>query len=118
MYRRALGQNLVEEGKLLVDGLRERGYAIELAFWYFQEGGQAWRLILVMPAVEHPGPLSVYPVVREIFAEKGPTQLRVFDIGLHAPSERAHFEESLHSTPTTSYVGPAGLVFHDAFVYQ
>ncbi len=123
MYKKVLVEDLIKDGKLLVEALERNRFPITAAVWYdFPE--MPWMLVIVSTAVDQIGPMAAYGRVQRALQTVKSAQLALSDISLMSPQSQ-EFENlrSLISTPgrlgQSTASGPArGLVFEDAYVYR
>src|SRR5258708_1371729 len=60
MYKKVLVNELISEGKQLLEALRRNRFSFTAAFWYYFPDALEWRLVIVSPTVDRSGPLAAY----------------------------------------------------------
>jgi hypothetical protein len=92
MFKTALVESEISDGRRVVDELRRQNLPITAAFWFFFEEAERWRLVVISPYVQVAGPRDAYRKLVYALAA-------VHQSGnpVHITSERIHLlgEESL-----------------------
>src|SRR5271155_955813 len=84
MYKKILVEDLIKEGKLLVEALERVRFPITAAFWYdFPE--TQWMLVIVSPVVDRIGPMAAYRRIQRALQTVQPSRLVLSDISLMSP---------------------------------
>lgn len=60
----------IEEGKKLLRKLDQSGLPVVGAFWYYMEGPETYRLVIVTPYYEKHGPKKTYEKIQEAIRDK------------------------------------------------
>ena len=123
MYKKVLVEDLINDGRLLVEALERTRFPITAAVWYdFPE--MPWMLVIVSTVVDQTGPMAAYGRVQRALQTVKPVQLALSDISLISPRS-PEFENlrSLISTPGRLGQSAASgqtrsLIFEDAYVYR
>jgi hypothetical protein len=84
MYKKILVEDLIKEGKLLVEALERIRFPITAAVWYdFPE--TQWMLVIVSPVVDRIGPMAAYGRIQRALQTVQPSRLVLSDISLMSP---------------------------------
>jgi hypothetical protein len=81
MHKKILVEDLIKEGKLLVEALERIRFPITAAVWYdFPE--TQWMLVIVSPVVDKIGPMAAYGRIQRALQTVQPSRLVLSDISL------------------------------------
>ena len=128
MYKTQLVDDLVNEGKTLIERLEERRLQIAAAFWHYLEDLNRWRLVIVFSSlVEREGPLRVYMRIQEVLADLQAKDLSLSDISvmglndyefreLRSPVERSVQVSNRTHRPWPRSLNPSRL--EDGYIYR
>jgi hypothetical protein len=64
MVTAALVDNLIEDGKLLVQALDETGIDVQAALWFYDSDSEDWRLLIASHTLQAQGPLGAYATIQ------------------------------------------------------
>jgi hypothetical protein len=119
MHKKVLVDDLIKEGKLLVEALERSRFPITAAVWYDFPEAQ-WMLVIASPAVDQIGPMAAYSRVQRALKTVQPSWLTLSDISLMSPlSQEVQNLRSLVSAPGRHGPGlTRNVVFEDAYVYR
>jgi hypothetical protein len=70
MDNAALVVPAIESGKQLLEGLDEKQFDVEGAFWFYREESEEWRLYIATRLVRQLGPREAYSRVLNVLNEK------------------------------------------------
>jgi hypothetical protein len=70
MDNAALVMPAIESGKQLLEGLDEKQFGVEGAFWFYREESEEWRLYIATRLVRQLGPREAYSRVLNVLKEK------------------------------------------------
>jgi hypothetical protein len=115
----------IDDGRRLIDALRESGLDLRLAFWLYTEDFADWRLLIGTPQAADQGPISVYKKIQPILKNLNPAAaIRLDEITVVGPSDPIYreFDAFLSRYPTRLSTRirrtPLGDVYVDeAYVY-
>lgn len=90
MYKTILVETDLEQGRRIVEELKNRLLRITAAFWYHYEDEDDWKLVVVSPDVEDKGPKALYTMISHMLSElssdaKRPLQFPLDRITLVSP---------------------------------
>ena|ERR1700693_738918 len=123
MYKKVLVEDLIKDGRLLVEALERNRFPITAAVWYdFPE--TQWMLVIVSPAVDQIGPMAAYGRVQRALQTVKPSLLSLSDVSLMSPVSQ-EFENLRLLLPSPGHLRHSAasgrtrsLVFEDTYVYR
>jgi hypothetical protein len=123
MYKKVLVEDLINDGRLLVEALDRNRFPITAAVWYDFPEAQ-WMLVIASPIVDQVGPMAAYTRVQRVLQTVQSSRLTLSDISLISPlSQEFQNLRLLLTTPgrlgrSAASGGARTLVFEDAYVYR
>lgn len=75
-----LDEKMINAGKTLLGHLDKKNILVNAAFWYLQEKGEDWKLIIASQFVRTQGPLYFYKELQNANEEISKTELEVIDL--------------------------------------
>lgn len=110
-----------EDGKQLVDHLRQNGFDVPVAFWVLATGEERWFLYIASPVVEMDGQAAAY---RKVYSELSSSQVQwiarsdIRLIGSQSPLALDAIEYQ-RSTLATNYGGRmlGNMIVEEAYIY-
>src|SRR5260221_12926324 len=87
MYKTILVKQMIDEGAQLLERLDEREIPVRAALWYDDPEKLAWKLVIVTPMANNPGPLEAYLQIQRAMNGMNVT-ISLDDIIVISPSSR------------------------------
>jgi hypothetical protein len=117
MYTTFLVNELIDEGRTLIEKLEEERFPMKAAFW-FQIDESEWRLIIASPVVDRDGPRGAYERLLKVFQRVPVRQLTFFNITMLSPRDE-HYKEMRRSALGANRNGHIeNTAFYKAYVYR
>jgi hypothetical protein len=125
MAKDPLVEKQIQDGARLLDGLRDAGLDVHLAFWYYFPDPEYWRFVIATDAVESRGPRAVYHDIFEVERMMPPdfsiSWRQISAVSLRDRRVRA-IDKLLAKYPRDRVTRldrtfPDGVYFEDAYVY-
>ena len=86
-YQMKLGKE-IEDGRRLIDALKEAGLNPRAALWCYMPDTDEWRLAISFPMVDQMGSLKTYKNIRSVMLKMDPpVEFTLSDISVQSPHD-------------------------------
>ena len=123
MGKIALVEDVIREGRRLLEELKGVGFPVESALWYYWPDSVEWRLSIASPVVSQEGPRYAYTRIWSILDSIEPKlDLALEDLSLTSSNERLVGSMDRQPAPSSarrdggSVVG--GVLIPGAYIYR
>jgi hypothetical protein len=123
MYKKVLVEDLIKDGRLLVEALERSRFPLTAAVWYDVPESH-WMLAIVSSAIDKNGPMAAYSRVQRVLQTIQPSRLTLSDISLMSPLSPEFENLRLLLSPpgrlrhVAATPRARSLAFEDAYVYR
>jgi hypothetical protein len=84
-----LTNELIQEGRVLIQKLDAGDTKLDAALWFYFTDGSEWKLMLALPTLDRHGPKAAYVKVHKVFSKlTGLSNLALTDITVVSPNEQ------------------------------
>jgi hypothetical protein len=86
MDKNLLVNQVIIEGKRLIEALDSRDFKVNSAFWYYSSEINEWTLFISTPLAITLGPIKGYEIIRSVIKEIMLSQISINDISIVDPN--------------------------------
>lgn len=72
MDKTILVEKDIEEGRKVIEALKENGFPVNAAFWLYKSEPDEWRLTFASPLIDEQGPFKAYSFVQKVLSKFSP----------------------------------------------
>lgn len=87
MVTAALVDNLIEDGKRLIQALDQASIDVQAALWFYDSDSEDWRLIIASHALQGQGPLEAYATVQAVLDSLPHRTLTLRSVQVRSPAD-------------------------------
>jgi len=123
MFKTVLVKQMVEDGDQLLRRLDDSHIRVDAAAWFDDPEKMSWKLVIVTPVAEKPGPLEAYLQIQKAMTGLS-VGIALDDIIVMSPSSRKfrEFRRTMEGAARGESLQPKppalGVEFDDAYVYR